>query len=81
MEHPRHQILDARPRRCWRGSPIIVAMQSTSPIRRYLLLRHREQGAAAPGWSMVRLAPATCGPRAAPAVVGQEAKRISDRGR
>jgi hypothetical protein len=80
MEHPARQILYARPRHPRRGSSIIVGMQSTSPIRRYLLLRHRGQDAAAPGWSVVRLAPAAREPGSTPAVAGQEAKRTRNRG-
>jgi hypothetical protein len=34
-------------------------MQSTSPIRRYVLLRQRGHDATAPRWSMERIAPAS----------------------
>jgi len=33
-------------------------MQSTSPIRRYVLLRHRGHSATPSRWSMERVAPA-----------------------
>jgi len=54
-------------------------MQSTSPIRRYVLLRHRGPGAAASRWSMERIAPAPRGAGDLPAA-GQPAKRAADRG-
>jgi hypothetical protein len=34
-------------------------MQSTSPIRRYVIVRHRDHGASSSGWSMERVAPST----------------------
>lgn len=39
----------------------MLSMQSTSPIRRYVLLRHRGQGTAESRWSMERIAPAPRG--------------------
>jgi hypothetical protein len=33
------------------------AMQKTTPIRRYVLLRHRVHGSPARRWSMERIAP------------------------
>jgi hypothetical protein len=44
----------------------MLSMQSTSPIRRYVLLRHRERDAAASRWSMERIAPAQRGAGRAP---------------
>ena len=55
----RRQILDAGPRELPRRWTTILSMQSTSPIRRYVLLRHREHDAAASRWSMERIAPAS----------------------
>jgi hypothetical protein len=54
-------------------------MQSTSPIRRYVLLRHRGQEAGASRWSMERIAPAPCGAARVPAAE-QHAKPATDRG-
>lgn len=58
MEQRSRQILDAGPRELPRRSPTILSMQSTSPIRRYVLLRHRGHDASAARWSMERVAPA-----------------------
>ncbi len=55
------EILDAWPRERGRRSLTMLSMQSTSPIRRYVLLRHRGQDAAASRWSMERIAPAPRG--------------------
>jgi hypothetical protein len=54
-------------------------MQSTSPIRRYVLLRHRGHDAAASRWSMERIAPA---PRTAARLpmTDQPTKPAADRG-
>jgi hypothetical protein len=49
-------------------------MQSTSPIRRYVLLRQSGHDATASRWSMERIAPAPRGAGRAPAVE-QPAKR------
>jgi hypothetical protein len=61
MEHRSRPILDAGPREDRRRSPTILCMQSTSPIRRYVLLRQRGHDATAPRWSMERIAPAPRG--------------------
>jgi len=58
MEQGRREILDAGPREPPAHSPTIMSMQSTSPIRRYVLLRHRGLDASASRWSMERIAPA-----------------------
>jgi len=50
-------------------SPTISSMQTTSPVRRYVLLRHRGHDASTPRWSMERIAPA---PRGAARVPGAE---------
>jgi hypothetical protein len=55
------------------------SMQSTSPIRRYVLLRHRGRNATAPRWSMERIAPAPYGAARAPAAE-QPAKPAAERG-
>jgi hypothetical protein len=55
-------------------------MQSTSPIRRYVLLRHRGQDATpASRWSMERIAPAPRGAGSA-AADAQPTKPAADRG-
>ncbi|HMJ01738.1 MAG TPA: hypothetical protein VK506_02285 [Conexibacter sp.] len=58
MEQARCEILDAGPRELLARSPIMLTMQSTSPIRRYVLLRQRGHDATASRWSMERIAPA-----------------------
>jgi hypothetical protein len=54
-------------------------MQSTSPIRRYVLLRHREHDASAARWSMERIAPAPRGAARAP-MTAQPIKRAAETG-
>lgn len=53
-------------------------MQSTSPIRRYVIVRRRDHGASTSAWSMERLAPSTHGeppaPAAAPSPAQQDAR-------
>jgi hypothetical protein len=40
----------------WRTpTPIIADMQNVTPIRRYVLLRHRDRAATASRWSMERI--------------------------
>jgi hypothetical protein len=56
------RILDAGPRERAARSPTMLSMQTTSPIRRYVLLRQRSHDATMSRWSMERIAPA---PRAA----------------
>lgn len=53
-------------------------MPSTSPIRRYVLLRHRGHDVGASRWSLERIAPAPRGPARAP-LAGQPAKRDAER--
>jgi len=55
------QILDAGPRERAPRSPKMLSMQRTSPIRRYVLLRHRGLDASESRWSMERIAPAPRG--------------------
>jgi hypothetical protein len=55
MEHAVPETLDAGPRERCPRSPTILAMQSTSPIRRYVLLRQRDHDAAPSRWSMERI--------------------------
>jgi hypothetical protein len=55
------------------------AMHSPSPIRRYVLLRHRDAGATAPRWSMERIAPAPRG-TGRPGPAEQPVKRAPERG-
>jgi hypothetical protein len=54
-------------------------MQSTSPIRRYVLLRQRGHDATGSRWSMERIAPAPRGAARAP-LTEQPAKPAVDRG-
>jgi hypothetical protein len=54
-------------------------MQTTSPIRRYVLLRHRGHEATASRWSMERIAPAPRGAARVP-MTDQPAKPAADRG-
>jgi hypothetical protein len=35
----------------------MLSMQTTSPIRRYVIVRHRDHGTSASRWSMERVAP------------------------
>jgi hypothetical protein len=73
MEQRLHEILAAGPMERAGGSPTILSMQSTSPIRRYVLLRHRGHDASASRWSMERIAPAPRGVARAP-IAAQAAK-------
>ena len=57
----------------------MLSMQSTSPIRRYVLLRHRGHDANASRWSMERIAPAPRGAGRAPSAE-QRAKPAAARG-
>lgn len=56
----------------------MLSMQSTSPIRRYVIVRHRDHGSSASRWSMERVAPsapeATAAPVAAPRPLPQGAR-------
>jgi len=79
MEQRFLQILDAGPRERAPRSPNILSMQSTSPIRRYVLLRQRDHGASAARWSMERVAPASRGAGHAP-LTAQPAKSAAERG-
>jgi hypothetical protein len=54
----RARSLDVRPREEAPRLPIILFMQNTSPIRRYVLLRHRGHNATSSRWTMERIAPA-----------------------
>jgi hypothetical protein len=54
-------------------------MQTTSPIRRYVLLRHRGHDAPASRWSMERIAPAPRSVAGAP-MADQPTKPAADRG-
>lgn len=58
MEHARREILSRGPREHLTRSPTMLSMQTTSPIRRYVLLRHQGHVATAARWSMERIAPA-----------------------
>jgi hypothetical protein len=79
MEQPSREILDAGPRERTARSPTILSMQSTSPIRRYVLLRHRGHDASASRWSMERIAPASRGAARAP-IAEQAVKPAAERG-
>jgi hypothetical protein len=67
MEHGVSGILDAGPRELPPRSRTMLSMQSPSPIRRYVLLRHRGHDASASRWSLERIAPAQRGMRGVPA--------------
>jgi hypothetical protein len=54
-------------------------MQTTSPIRRYVLLRHRGHEATASRWSMERIAPTPRGV-AHPPMAEQPVKPVAERG-
>ena len=50
------------------SAPIMSSMPNASPIRRYILLRHRAPGTPAPRWSLERIgAPAPRNAERAPA--------------
>jgi hypothetical protein len=57
----------------------MLSMQSTSPIRRYVLLRHRGHDVTASRWSMERIAPASRGAARVP-MTEQPAKPAAERG-
>ena len=69
MEQSDGRTFDAGPRLSARRSPIISSMQKTTPIRRYVLLRHRDHGVSASRWSMERIAAAPLNGASAPATV------------
>jgi len=79
MEQGSPQILSARPRELPARSPIILSMQSTSPIRRYVLLRQRGHDASASRWSMERVAPASRGAGRAQ-IAAQPVRSAAERG-
>ena len=79
MEQRSSEILDAGPREPPARSSTILSMQSTSPIRRYVLLRHRGHDASASRWSMERVAPAYRGVARAP-IAAQSVKSAAERG-
>jgi hypothetical protein len=79
MEQRSPQILDAGPRERPGRSSTILSMQSTSPIRRYVLLRQRGHDASASRWSMERVAPASRGAASAP-LAAQSVKPAAARG-
>lgn len=74
MEQRAPQILDAGPREVPASSRTMLSMQTTSPIRRYVLLRHQGRAAAASRWSMERIAPAPRGADGSP-MAGQPVRR------
>jgi len=78
MEQRFPEILDAGPRERPAGSPTILSMQSTPPIRRYVLLRQRGHAASAPRWSMERIAPSPRGAARA-AIAAQPTPRTAIR--
>jgi hypothetical protein len=78
MEQRSPEILDGGPRQRPAGSPTMLSMQSTSPIRRYVLLRQRGHDATASRWSMERIAPSPGGAGRAP-IAAQPAKRAAAR--
>lgn len=79
MEQPARRTFAAGPRYSGRLAPIISSMQKITPIRRYVLLRHRDHGVPASRWSMERIAatPRTEGsaPAIAPAAGSPDAPR------
>jgi len=79
MEQRASEILDAGPREPAARSPTMLSMQSTSPIRRYVLLRHRGHDASASRWSMERIAPASRGVVGAP-IAAQPVRSAAERG-
>jgi hypothetical protein len=58
MEQRPAPSFDAGPSETGPGRPIILSMHTTSPIRRYVLLRHGSRDMTSPRWSMERIAPA-----------------------
>jgi hypothetical protein len=70
MEQHAGPSFDAGPREIGPPRPIILSMHTTSPIRRYVLLRHGSRDVTSSRWSMERIAPAphagTHAPDAAP---------------
>ncbi len=79
MEQRSPEILDAGPREDPAGSPTMLSMQTTSPIRRYVLLRQRGHDANASRWSMERVAPASRGAVRAP-LAAQPVRSAAERG-
>ena len=79
MEQPTREMLDAGPMEPAAASPTMSSMQSTSPSRRYVLLRHRGLDASASRWSMERIAPSPRGAARAP-IAAQPAKPAVERG-
>jgi hypothetical protein len=79
MEQRFRRILDAGPREVPAGSRTMLCMQSTPPIRRYVLLRQRGHDASASRWSLERIAPSPRGAARAP-IAGQPAKPAAERG-
>ena len=79
MEQRPSEILDAGPREVPPRSTTMLSMQSTSPIRRYVLLRHRGHDATASRWSMERIAPAPRSAARAP-MADQPTKSAAARG-
>jgi hypothetical protein len=73
------RILDAGPREVRPASPTMLSMHTTSPIRRYVLLRHRGHDTAASRWSMERIAPAPRGADGAP-MTERPVRPAADRG-
>ncbi|MDO8210899.1 hypothetical protein [Conexibacter sp. CPCC 206217] len=49
----------------------MLSMQTTSPIRRYVIVRHRDHGTASSRWSMERVASAQRETPAAPVTAPQ----------
>ena len=78
MAKPGVEILDAGPRARGARSPIMLTMQTTSPIRRYVLLRQPGASASVSRWSMERVAPAPHAAAGAP--VCSPAKLAGGRG-
>jgi hypothetical protein len=79
MEQQAPQILDAGPREVPARSRSMLSMQTNSPIRRYVLLRHRGHDTAASRWSMERIAPAPRGADGAP-MTERPVRPAADRG-
>jgi len=59
--------LDDGPRELTPSERIMLSMQTTSPIRRYVIVRHRDHGSSASRWSMERVAPSAREATAVPA--------------
>jgi hypothetical protein len=74
MEQARDRTFDDGPRSARRRAPIMLSMHNASPIRRYVLLRHRDGAVTTPRWSMERIASA---PRDAQASTAAQAPRAN----